>query len=653
MLLILLSFALRIFRLGYQSFWHDEGVSFYIASRELAGLLRTVAGSDHPPFYFLLLHFWMKLVGTGEFALRFLSLWFSTATVPLIYLLGKKVSHREIGLLGAFVLAISPFHIWYAQETRGYTLLVFLTLLSSYLLGLAWEKVRWTVWAAYALVSIAALYTHFYAFFILASQGIYVLVRILTRADGRLLKRPWKEWIVATAFAGMAFLPWLPPTLNQYGTNLTYWRGVLDIKKALLDSGLAFAVGSSLEGKLAVGAAMLSSLLALLGAGGKLVDLKPERSRFFNGLFLILYLLLPGVLLFLLIYARPKFAPRYLLAVTPPFYLFVAEGIWRLGRKQRPLWPLLMGVVAISPLISLRNYYFLPQYARDDFRSVVAYIDAHAEEGDAVLIVGGHAFPTFVYYDRKKLPFYPVPPGILPVVGDGVDNAYVADVLNGLVERHRRLWLILWQEELADPRRLVLNYLISYGIRLPVGLDVKRPSLLLFSLEHKPRFPVQPPVPYVLGIPFADNLELVGYDLTKGGWRRDITRQEPWGRSLQGERLAFRPGETIYLALYWRATGPVSRDYTAFTHLISPQGVVYGEMDRRLGGDFYPSSKWPVGEIIEQEYPLPVAPDTPPGLYSIEVGLYFFETMERLPVLDEAGEPRADRVIIGPVEISP
>ena len=87
---------------------------------------------------------------------------------------------RLAGLLASLLVAVSPLHLWYSQEVRMYSLLTFLCLLSSYLMLLVLkEEGKWramALWAAYALVSIAALYTHYFAFCILAFQGVYLLL---------------------------------------------------------------------------------------------------------------------------------------------------------------------------------------------------------------------------------------------------------------------------------------------------------------------------------------------------------------------------------------------------------------------------------------------------------------------------------------------
>src|SRR5574340_101390 len=90
--ILLLAFGLRVYRLGALAIWWDESLSLYRATRDLATVLantiliqQATTVDTMPPLYFVLLHFAVGAVGTGEFALRFLSLMANVATVPLLY----------------------------------------------------------------------------------------------------------------------------------------------------------------------------------------------------------------------------------------------------------------------------------------------------------------------------------------------------------------------------------------------------------------------------------------------------------------------------------------------------------------------------------------------------------------------------------------
>ena len=126
--ILLVAFALRAYRLDFQSLWSDEGISLLRSSQSLPAMLRNMP-VEHTPGYFVLLHGWLALAGTSDTALRWLSLLPSVLAVALMFRLGVSLGAAEasrssvqqlVAVLGALLLATSGFQIWYAQEARMY-----------------------------------------------------------------------------------------------------------------------------------------------------------------------------------------------------------------------------------------------------------------------------------------------------------------------------------------------------------------------------------------------------------------------------------------------------------------------------------------------------------------------------------------------------
>ncbi|MGB9299671.1 MAG: glycosyltransferase family 39 protein, partial [Anaerolineae bacterium] len=139
MIAILAAFATHTYLLDAKSMWIEEGLSVYRAQLDLSRILsnviviQEVATHDtHPPVYFILLHFLIGLAGSSEFVVRFLSVAWGVLLVPLLYAFGTRLLGRRVGLWAAVIAALSPVYLWYSQEARSYTMLVFLTLFSSY-----------------------------------------------------------------------------------------------------------------------------------------------------------------------------------------------------------------------------------------------------------------------------------------------------------------------------------------------------------------------------------------------------------------------------------------------------------------------------------------------------------------------------------------
>ena len=132
LILVLAAFALRAFRLDFQSLWYDEAFSVYLAQFSLVEITARTAADIQPPLYYYLLHVWIALAGEREFAVRFLSLSFGLLTIPLLFVTARGLFNLPAAILAALLATFSPLYLWYSQEARMYTLITFLLLLSGY-----------------------------------------------------------------------------------------------------------------------------------------------------------------------------------------------------------------------------------------------------------------------------------------------------------------------------------------------------------------------------------------------------------------------------------------------------------------------------------------------------------------------------------------
>ena len=108
------------------------------------------AADIHPLLYYFFLHGWMEL-GQSPFVVRFPSVVFGLLTLCLVFRIARELFDLRVGLLATALAAISPFHIWYSQEARMYSLLRPLTLLSVYLFIKAREDRKWLHWMGFGV----------------------------------------------------------------------------------------------------------------------------------------------------------------------------------------------------------------------------------------------------------------------------------------------------------------------------------------------------------------------------------------------------------------------------------------------------------------------------------------------------------------------
>ncbi len=120
LIVILIAFAVRFHHLGTQSLWNDEGNSLRLAQRSISDLIDAAGRDIHPPGYYLALKGWIALAGESEFSLRALSALAGVLTVAVTMALGRALFSRAAGIMAGLLVALSPFAVYYSQETRMY-----------------------------------------------------------------------------------------------------------------------------------------------------------------------------------------------------------------------------------------------------------------------------------------------------------------------------------------------------------------------------------------------------------------------------------------------------------------------------------------------------------------------------------------------------
>ncbi len=160
-----------------QSLVGDEGYTFQdISAGSLGSTISLVnaGGENSPPLYFILAWFTAK-IGDPSVWLRLPSIVLGTATVPVVYGIGREVFGRLAGLTAAAVVTLSPFAIFYSVEGRAYATMAFFVALSTLALlhAVRTRSVWW--WALYAVAVAGAAYSHYTAIFLLAAQAAWAL----------------------------------------------------------------------------------------------------------------------------------------------------------------------------------------------------------------------------------------------------------------------------------------------------------------------------------------------------------------------------------------------------------------------------------------------------------------------------------------------
>ena len=637
LLLLLLALALRLFHLGTQSLWYDEGVTAAISQRSLADLARWTADDIQPPLYYVLVAGWTRLAGASEWALRFPSAAAGLLTVPLLLALHRRLWRPSAGPVARSALpllllaACAPLWVYYAQEARNYTLLTGLGVLFAYLLlrvltTSAPRPRRW-LWLAAVMTAAAALYTHYFALFLLLTLGLFYLLGLWLRRGADLRLR-----LAEAGLAGLATLllytPWLPFLLNRYRVDASYWQGPLKVGEALRHLAINITLGAPEMMLEPTAVAWLPAwglivAAALIGLG-LLLGRRGNRRAGLPALFLLLYLLLPTLMILLLAWRTPKFNPRYLMLVTPAFYLLLGGGLsslstWRHGRG-RPLAALLLGLALLLSIQAAHNWFTDPAFAKADWRGVAGYIDSHSQNGEAVILVSGHAFPVWDYYAPLRPPLRLPSFDVLDV--NQVLGYDVATALQAQVAGRTGAWLVTWQDNVVDPAGFVADQLARVGTESPLDARFAQIGLRHFALPPGVTFSAAPPLTVASDLTFGSQVRLLG-------WSQPAASGAP----------------TSTLRLEWEAVQPLTADLKLAAEIVDDQGQVWGRVaDRRLAVYDFPTMRWQPGAPVFAIMPLPLWPGAPPGIYDLRLRVYAEGQTTALEAFDAAGRAQGSDV---------
>lgn len=628
--LILMAFALRLYRIAVQSWWWDEGYSTYLARHGILTAIRMTAVDIHPPLYYILLSLWGSLAGYTEFTSRFLSTIFGLLLLPLLYRVGRRGVGPAVGLLAAGLAVLAPVYVYYAQETRMYTLFALEYLAALALLGRLMRRPTWPpgTLAAMGLVEAAMLYTHYFSVVAVAYLNIAAFV-LLQRQPAAQRRPNRRAWLLTQALVILAYGPWLPPAYRQTGQHsderatfptfpeflaLTWHFFNIGIREVLGKTGEPPPRPGFVAASSAYGAAFA---FALLGAG-----LRAWRRRGRGIAFPILWLsafALPLLLVFGITRWKPIVHPRYILMLTPALLLTtaaLAADLW-LARLGRVLAMALLVTLGATDLQGLWIVYYDPAFFREDVRGVGAYLNRVTTSEDAI-VVDSEEYTLQQYYT-----------GPAPIQGikmRGREAEGLAE-LQRVTAGKRRVFLLHWFRSVTDDKRFI-PFLLERAGRLVEHREFNGYTLWVYALER----PVSMPPLAPMEANFGDRLWLTG---------------------IFTETTAYA-GEGIPVALRWRMPAPIGENLKAAVALRDPGGERVSGMDWMLMNDLHRyTARWAPGEETTTYFVVPVPLGAPPGPYTLTVTLYREPDLRGLDLLDAAKNPGGRVLVLGPVQVLP
>lgn len=399
-LLVLLNFLVKAWYVTSNSIGGDEPFSVFHAQLNVNQIISELSQGNNPPLYEILLHFWIKLFGISEMAVRFPSLLFSCVSLFFIFRLGTRFLSDKIAIYSSLIFIFSTYQIGFAHEARVYAFMGMLTVISMYfyLILLTERKTRnLLALILFLLANILLIYAHYFGFFVLFIQFLFVIL------NKKLRQENWKYALGLSAILFLLYLPNVFVVLNRFlnsssnGTWIESPSGIADLYNMIR----VFTNAPVLAG--------IVIIVLLIALVKYFIPLKKQKVRSIPVQLITSWFVFPFFFMFFISFWIPMFIDRYLMFVSIAFCFLIAIAADSLIENKKfnfiiPSIICLLFVVTSKPNVSNKR----------SVKEVVQKIKTLQDEKTLVLICPYDFLLNFAYYNdleqfkqsNTKQPFY-------------------------------------------------------------------------------------------------------------------------------------------------------------------------------------------------------------------------------------------------------
>lgn len=452
-LLTITGLILRLWHIGEISFWFDETLTSEFSHQSLLGIVNMSKDTVNPPTFYLIEHA-MLYFGAGETILRLIPALVGTCTIPVFYLLGREFNNRKTGIIAATLLTFSSFHIYYSQEARPYTLLLFCFTLALLFYFQALSTDTRSSWLLFGVFSALACWMHFFGFVMVLP--LFILALFFKFRSGKTSIMDLKPAILAGAICFLFSLPMILVSLHAGISKVAQdeswgFRGIAMISSTIRDAFGPYYLG-----------VIILSLLFLLGLVQMFYD---DRKKF---LLITVSFALPLLITVVLSY-RMAIVSRYLIGLLPFFFLGISYSfsvLYRRKSRVRISCIMIFLLIALS-IPSLCIYYSADSKYGHDWKGLSPELYNMTGTGDTILIFPGYHIVPLTYY-------YP----------NGTDQTFVFGIenktdLEGIVVRYsdQNKMLIVVDSSNQNPEGEIGKWIKTHAV-----LVKKHEGLYLFRI---------------------------------------------------------------------------------------------------------------------------------------------------------------------------
>ncbi len=382
--IIILNLIVKGIFIASNSIGGDEPFSIYHAQMDVVSIINQLSTGNNPPLYEILLHFWVKLFGISEMAVRIPSLIFSSITVLFLYKIGVRFFSLKVAIYSSLIFIFSNYQIFYAHEARVYSLMGMFTAISMYFyLKIITHKIDKKTLILLFASNILLIYSHYFGFFVLFIQLIFIFF------NKNLIKEYWRFILLFLGLTLLFYLPNILTLINRFvssvgGTWVKPPNGISSIYNIL---------------KGFTNAPVLASVVILLLVISivKRFVIKPNKISI-QTKFVLAWFIFPFFFMFFVSYWIPMFLDRYLIFVSIAFILLIAISADSILEKNYykyivPFIICILFIVTSKPNITNKR----------NVRETVQKIKALENDSTLVIICPYQFILNFAYYYDSKI----------------------------------------------------------------------------------------------------------------------------------------------------------------------------------------------------------------------------------------------------------
>lgn len=370
-----------------QSFWRDEAFSYFMAKKNIIEIIFLTAKDFNPPLYYLILHFWMRVFGNSEIALRSLSIVFFWGTIYIAFSFLNDVfkMKQKKAFFYLILFIINPLLVYYAFEARMYSMLAFLASLSYY----AFYKKNYRL---YLLATIGGLFTHYFMIFVVAGQWLFLWTN---KKKGFQFKKS------LIYLSGLVFSPWLLFSLWQRNLFSSFWISRPQLKNIL---SLPVIIYTGIESFINIDLIVLKKiqnnlfyltlvLLLVLITGVYFYLKKLYKKDLLVFQILFIWAIVIPFFIWVISFVKPIFLARYLIFASVGLILLIIFILEKINGLIRVFLLIILFTLTIN-----YNQLQLVSGKKTDSRKTLREIKAIMNKGDSVYVESDLDYFTAEYY---------------------------------------------------------------------------------------------------------------------------------------------------------------------------------------------------------------------------------------------------------------